>query len=387
MKKFLSLTLAVICLAFCKSIYAQGVQLGADRMDQITPLLDNKKVALVVNQTSCLTNKTHLLDTLLFYNTKIVKIFAPEHGFRGDADAGEKIIDGKDSKTSIQVVSLYGKNLKPSSDQLSDIDVIIFDIQDVGTRFYTYISTMHYVMEACAENNKECIILDRPNPNDYIDGPILDLKYRSFVGMHPIPILHGLTIGELALMINGEGWLKDKLTCKLNIVPMTGWQHGQAYILPIKPSPNLPNSNAIKLYPSLCFFEATNVSVGRGTEFPFEVIGAPLQKYGKFKFTPRSIAGAKNPLNLNKVCYGIDLRANDFEGGLSLKYLIDFYIKSGLGSSFFSNPKFMDLLSGTNELRTQITNGVSEEKIRDSWTKGLEKYKTMRQKYLLYNEK
>lgn len=386
MKKFLSLTLVIVCLTLCNLVCAQNIQLGSDRLDQLLPLLKDKKVALIVNQTSCLSNGTHLLDTLLFHDTNIIKIFAPEHGFRGNADAGEKIIDGKDTKTGIPVISLYGKNYKPSPEQLSDIDIVIFDIQDVGTRFYTYISTMHYAMEACSENGKDFLVLDRPNPNDYVDGPILDPKYKSFVGMHPIPTLHGLTIGELANMINGEGWLKNKAKCNLTVIPMAGWQHKQPYILPIKPSPNLPNGNAIKLYPSLCFFEATNVSVGRGTESPFEVVGAPSSKYGKFTFTPRSTEGAKNPLNKDKVCYGIDLRTNNFEGGLSLQYLIAFCQKSGLGAAFFTNPKFMDLLAGTNQLRLQIIEGKTEEQIRSGWQLGLKEYKTMRTKYLLYNE-
>jgi uncharacterized protein YbbC (DUF1343 family) len=384
MKKVYSLILFIAFYCFALQIYSNNPKLGADRIDIILPEIRDKNIVMVVNQTSVLSNKTHLLDTLLTYDINIVKIFAPEHGFRGDADAGEKIIDGKDSKTGIDVVSLYGKNYKPSADQLKGIDVVIFDIQDVGTRFYTYISTMHYVMEACAENNKKCIILDRPNPNDYIDGPILDTKYKSFVGMHPIPILHGLTIGELANMINGEGWLKDKIKCDMQVITMEGWKHGQPYSLPIKPSPNLPNDQAIKLYPSLCFFEATQVSVGRGTDYPFQVVGAPNPKYGKFSFTPRSIPGAKNPLLKGKTCYGLDLRNYEFEGGLSLQFLIEFYTKSGSGSTFFSSPKFMDLLSGNNALRQQIIKGMKEDDIRETWQPGLEKYKEVRTKYLLY---
>lgn len=369
-------------------IFAQNPTLGADRLDKILPFIKGKKVALVVNQTSVLSDGTHILDTLLSHNVHIFKIFAPEHGFRGDADAGEKIVDGKDSKTGVPLVSLYGKNYKPSATQLSDIDIVIFDIQDVGARFYTYISTMHYILEACAENGKQCIILDRPNPNDHIDGPVLDLKYKSFVGMHPIPVLHGLTIGELAKMINGEGWLKDNIKCDLTVIPMTGWKHGQPYSLPVKPSPNLPNDQSIYLYPSLCFFEATNVSLGRGTDFPFQVIGAPDKKYGTFSFTPRSNQGNKNPLNLNKACYGTDLRnERSLSRGVDLSYLVDFYKKSRLGAGFFTNPKFMDLLAGTNTLRLQIQKGDSKETIYKSWENDLDTYKTMRKTYLLYPEK
>lgn len=385
MKKFCLFLIFFAVLFFTSFISAQNLKFGADRFDILLPLLEDKKVALVVNQTSCLSDGTHLLDALLARNIRISKIFAPEHGFRGIADAGEQVKSGKDSKTGVAMVSLYGKNYKPTADQLADIDIVVFDIQDVGTRFYTYISTMHYVMEACAENGKKCIVLDRPNPNDYIDGPVLNLKYKSFVGMHPIPVVHGLTIGELAQMINGEGWLKGKIKCELQIIPMDGWKHGQPYILPIKPSPNLPNNQSIDLYPSLCFFEATNVSVGRGTDFPFQVIGAPNRKYGTFSFTPRSTEGAKSPLNMNTICYGEDLRNHKARKEIDLSFLIGFYKKSGLGAKFFTSPKFMDLLAGTNTLRLQIIRGETEDAIRKSWVKDLENYKTMRKKYLLYS--
>lgn len=386
MKKFCVLSYILIIFIFTPppAFAQEKINNGADRLELFLPLLKNKKVALVVNQTSILKNGTHLLDALITNNVSICKIFAPEHGFRGDADAGEKIVDGKDSKTGIPVISLYGKNNKPTPSQLADVNVIIFDIQDVGARFYTYISTMHYVMEACAENSIKCIILDRPNPNDYIDGPVLDLKYKSFVGMHKIPILHGLTVGELAQMINGERWLVNAQICDLTVIPLEGWKHGQPYILPVKPSPNLPNSQAVKLYPSLCFFEATKISVGRGTDFPFQIVGGPDSKYGVYTFTPRSMQGAKNPLLKDMKCYGYDLRKTEFSGGLSLKYLLDFYKKSGQGAAFFSSPRFMDLLSGSNKLRTQIIDGMTEEQIRETWQKDLEEYKTIRQKYLLY---
>lgn len=383
MKKFYILFI-FLCLSPKILVFGQDLKLGADRLDLLLPLLEDKKVGLVVNQTSCLASGTHLLDTLLSEGVDVVKILAPEHGFRGDADAGEKIVDGKDSKTGISVISLYGKNYKPKPEQIKDLDILLFDIQDVGTRFYTYISTMHYVMEACAENNKLCLILDRPNPNDYVDGPVLDVRYKSFVGMHPIPVVHGLTVGELAQMINGEGWLKNKVKCNLQVIAMSGWEHGQEYILPIKPSPNLPNHQAILLYPSLCFFEATNVSVGRGTEYPFQVIGAPGMKYGKFSFTPRSTQGAKSPLNMNKTCYGEDLRAYKTELKIDLQFLVSFYKKSGNGAAFFTNPRFMDLLSGSNKLRLQITDGYSADAIRETWQKDIDKYRTIREKYLLY---
>lgn len=384
-KGFLLILFSVLFCALTSG--ADKIKVGADQLDKLLPLLKNKNVALVVNHTSCLTDGTHLLDALLSQDVNVVKIFAPEHGFRGNADAGEQVADGKDIKSGIPLMSLYGKNKKPSAEMLNGIDIVIFDIQDVGARFYTYISTMHYVMEGCAENKKECIILDRPNPHDYIDGPVLELPYKSFVGMHPIPVLHGLTVGELAQMINGQGWLKGKLTCDLKVITVKGWKHGDPYSLPIKPSPNLPNDQAIKLYASLCFFEATGVSVGRGTYFPFQVVGYPNPKFGSFTFTPVSLPGfEKNPLQKDKLCYGYDLRNIPFNEGLTLSYLLDFYKKSGLGAKFFTSPRFMNLLSGTNNLQKQIIAGQSEGTIRKTWQKGLNDYKQMRKKYLLYED-
>lgn len=381
MKKYF---LSILFLIFTITVVAQ-VKLGADKLDDLLPLIRNKKVALVVNQTSCLSDGTHILDALIAKNVDITKIFAPEHGFRGTADAGKRIIDGKDEKTGIRIVSLYGRNYKPKEEQLLDTDIIIFDIQDVGARFYTYITTMYYVMQACAQYGKECIILDRPNPNDHIDGPVLESKHSSFVGKHPIPILHGLTIGELARMINEEGWLGNKLRCNLQVVALSNWKHGDPYSLPIKPSPNLPNDQSIKLYPSLCFFEATRVSVGRGTNFPFQVIGYPNSKYGKFTFTPRSLKGSDmNPLQKDKLCYGVDLQNVSTDGSLTLEYLISFYKKSGLGIKFFSSVQFMDMLSGTDQLRKQIIQGKSEKEIRKTWEADLKNYKELRKKYLLY---
>ena len=317
----------------------------------------------------------------------VKKVFAPEHGFRGTADAGEEVKDSRDLKTGVPIVSIYGKNKKPTAEQLSGLDVIVFDIQDVGARFYTYISTMHYVMEACAENGVEFIVLDRPNPNDFVDGPVRQKGFESFVGVDPIPLLHGLTVGELAWMINSEGWLKSSPdSCKLHIVKMENWQHGDPYWLPVKPSPNLPNDQSIRLYPSLCFFEATNISIGRGTYYPFQVIGFPDRKYGDFAFTPVSLPGFDtNPLQKDKECYGVDLREYPFEGGLTLHFFLDFYNKAGNEQAFFfSRPQWFDLLAGTKELRYQIVRGLSEQEIRDSWQPELDKYKEMRKKYLLY---
>lgn len=364
------------------------LKLGAERIDVITRLLKEKRVGLVVNQTSILENQQiHLLDALLSEGVQVKKVFAPEHGFRGTADAGETVNDSRDQKTGIPIVSIYGKNKKPTNAQLADLDVIVFDIQDVGARFYTYISTLHYVMEACAANGKEFVVLDRPNPNDFVDGPIRQKGMESFVGVDPLPLLHGLTVGELAWMINKEGWLGSTPdTCQLKIVKIENWKHGDPYWLPVKPSPNLPNDQAIRLYPSLCFFEATNVSIGRGTYYPFQVIGFPDKKYGDFSFTPVSLPGFDtNPLQKNKECFGVDLREYPFEGGLSLRFFLDFYNKAGKDQAFFfARPSWFDLLAGTKELRFQIVRGMTEEEIRESWQPALTQYKEMRKKYLLY---
>lgn len=370
-------------------LFAQGeLKIGAERIDVITRLLEGKRVGLVVNQTSIIEKThTHLLDTLLSIGIDIRKVFAPEHGFRGTADAGQEIKDSRDVKTGVPIISIYGKNKKPGAEQLADLDILVFDIQDVGARFYTYISTMHYVMESCAENHKPLVVLDRPNPNDFIDGPIREENQRSFVGVDPLPILHGLTVGELARMINGEGWLESTPdTCQLHVVKMENWKHGDPYWLPVKPSPNLPNDQSIRLYPSLCFFEGTNISVGRGTYYPFQMLGAPDKRYGEFSFTPQSLPGFDtNPLHKDKTCYGVDLREYPFEGGLSLRFLLDFYEKADDKQAFFfSRPQWFDLLAGTKELRFQIIRGLSEEEIRASWQPELEQYKAKRKKYLLY---
>lgn len=365
--------------------------IGAERFDKLKTLLEDKRIGVVVNQTSILNNEiqTHLLDALLENGFQVKVVFAPEHGFRGIADAGEIVKDSKDIKTGIPIVSIYGKQKAPTAEQMADIDAVVFDIQDVGARFYTYISTMHYVMEACAENDKELIVLDRPNPNDYIDGPIRQPGFRSFVGVDPIPLLHGLTVGELASMINGEGWLKTgENSCKLEVVTMLNWKHGDPYWLPVKPSPNLPNDQAVRLYPSLCFFEATSFSVGRGTYHPFQVIGYPDKKFGDFSFTPTSLPGFDtNPIQKDKVCYGINLQEYPFEGGLTLKFVLYFYDKCGKNASFFfSRAKWFDLLAGTDQLRKQIIAGMNEEEIRETWKEDLDNYKEMRKKYLLYEE-
>lgn len=368
------------------------VKNGADRLEELFPLLENKRISLVVNQTSLVQN-VHLLDTLYNKGMHITQVFAPEHGFRGDADAGEFIKNGKDYRTQVPIISLYGKNKKPQPSQLQQTDIVIFDIQDVGARFYTYISTMFYVMQACAENNKELIILDRPNPCDYVDGPVLDMKYKSFVGILPIPILHGCTIGELAQMINGEGWLGNNLQCPLKVITIKDWKHGQPYSLPVKPSPNLPNDQAIALYPSFCPFEGTSVSVGRGTDFPFQIIGSPTTKNLKFRFMPHPMKGSdKHPLHQDTYCYGLNLSSEkNIPKGFSLQYVIQFYnyfqnLTKHAEKDFFTRPHWFDLLMGTNQVRLDILKNKTEEQIRSAWQKKLNQYKEIRKKYLLYED-
>lgn len=368
------------------------VKNGADRLEELFPLLENKRISLVVNQTSLVQN-VHLLDTLYNKGMHITQVFAPEHGFRGDADAGEFIKNGKDYRTQVPIISLYGKNKKPQPSQLQQTDIMIFDIQDVGARFYTYISTMFYVMQACAENNKELIILDRPNPCDYVDGPVLDMKYKSFVGILPIPILHGCTIGELAQMINGEGWLGNNLQCPLKVITIEDWKHGQPYSLPVKPSPNLPNDQAIALYPSLCPFEGTSISVGRGTDSPFQIIGSPTTKNLKFRFMPHPMKGSdKHPLHQDTYCYGLNLSSEkNIPKGFSLQYVIQFYnyfqnLTKHAEKEFFTRPHWFDLLMGTNQVRLDILKNKTEEQIRSAWQKKLNQYKEIRKKYLLYED-
>ncbi len=371
----------------------QGVVAGAERFDQYLEKLKGKNVGLMVNQTSLVGTpykETHLVDSLLKLNVAVKKIFTPEHGFRGTADAGEKIKSGVDDKTGLAIISLYGSKKKPAEEDLSGMDVMIFDIQDVGARFYTYISTMHYMMEACAENKIPLIILDRPNPNGfYVDGPVLDTAFRSFVGMHPVPIVHGMTVGEYAKMINGEKWLNGGVQCELTVIPCLNYDHSTLYKVRAKPSPNLPNMTAIYLYPSLCLFEGTAVSLGRGTDKPFQIIGYPEFQNQVFAFTPQSVEGAKEPPYKGIACYGVDLSnlQRDYfrqRKSLNLEWLIEFYQKYPAREKFFT--LFFEKLAGTDELREQIEEGKTEEQIRYSWQPALEKFKMVRRKYLLYKD-
>ena len=365
------------------------VKVGASQISEYLNLLENKKVGVVGNQSSLIGEK-HLVDSLLSLNIDVVKVFSPEHGFRGKADAGEKVASGIDKKTGLPIISLYGSNKKPRADQLNGVDVLVFDIQDVGARFYTYISTLHYVMEACAENNIDLIVLDRPNPNGhYFDGPILKPKYKSFVGMHKVPVVHGMSIGEYAQMINGEFWLPDSLNCDLTVIKCAGWDHTKFYKLPIKPSPNLPNMLSIYLYPSLCFFEGTVVSVGRGTKTPFQVAGHPKFVTDSFDFKPMPSDGAKHPKLEGKLCYGIDfttigLNVVQKQNQIRLNWLLLFYKKLNMKAQFFLKSNFINLLAGSDELKSQIIAGKTESEIRASWQDGLSEFKTVREKYLLY---
>ncbi|TNF40772.1 MAG: DUF1343 domain-containing protein [Cytophagales bacterium] len=381
---FLAILLGTL---FYSTAQSQEVLTGAERADLYLPMLKGKKVGLVGNQTSILPQSAnkHVVDFLLENGIEVKKVFVPEHGFRGTADAGEKVDNSTDQKTGLPIISLYGNNKKPSAEQIKDLDVVIFDLQDVGTRFFTYISTMHYVMEACAEQGKKVVIFDRPNPNgSYVDGPMLKKGFESFVGMHPIPVVHGLTVGELAQMINGEKWLKGGLTADLEVIPVANWNRNQAYSLPVKPSPNLPSDLAIKLYPSTCFFEGTVMSLGRGTYDPFQMYGYPDPKFGTFTFTPVSIDGmSKTPPHQDKKCYGVDLRGESLDHHFTLSYILDAYQKSGMKEKFFNN--FFNTLAGTDELKKQILAGKSEAEIRESWKAGLEEYKQKREKYLIYN--
>lgn len=360
--------------------------LGIDRLHLFMDSLQGKNIAVVSNQTSMVGN-VHLVDTLISLKLNVLKVFAPEHGFRGEADAGEKVHTTVDEKTGLPLISLYGQNKKPLPSQLADVDIVIYDIQDVGVRFYTYISTLHYVMEACAENGKQLVVLDRPNPNGhYIDGPVRDPEHRSFVGMHPVPIVYGMTIGEYAMMVNGERWLRDSLTCKLWVIPCKYYTHKTKYVLPVAPSPNLKSEAAITLYPSLCLFEATTVSVGRGTEGPFEMFGHPRFPLTSFQFTPVSCIGAKNPIYENKVCNGIyvknSISKRKYE--INLNYVIQAKDLLGDSITFIDQVGFFNRLAGTSKLREQIYAGWTAKEIRETWKPGLEAFKKIRQKYLLY---
>ncbi|PJE42103.1 MAG: DUF1343 domain-containing protein [Flavobacterium sp.] len=376
------------------------IQTGAQNTNTYLPLLKDKKVGIVTNQTGVLSNAkvnhtsdpknttisretVHLVDYLLEQKIYVQKIYAPEHGFRGTADAGELIKDGKDTKTGLPIISLYGNNKKPKPEQLVGIDIMVFDLQDVGARFYTYISSLHYIMEACAENNIPLLVLDRPNPNgSIVDGPLLEKEYTSFVGMHPIPLLHGMTIGEYAQMINGQKWLKNGIQCQLTVIPCLNYNRERSYSLPVKPSPNLPNDQAINLYASLCLFEGTNVSVGRGTEKQFQIYGSPFLPKSDFSFTPVPNFGAKEPMHKDQLCYGEDLTQIKKVSRLELKWLIKAYQTTADQSKFFND--FFTKLAGTKKLQQQIMAGTSEEDIRTSWQKDLEAFKAMRKPYLLY---
>ncbi len=374
------------------------IQIGANRTDAYLPLLKNKKVGIVTNQTGVIFKHkaqntkhvvnayTHIVDSLLSLGINVKKVFAPEHGFRGKADAGEEVADGKDNKTGLPIFSLHGKNKKPTVKQLQDLDLMVFDIQDVGVRFYTYISTLHYVMEACSENDIDLIVLDRPNPNgNYIDGPTMESENTSFLGMHTIPLVYGMTIGEYATMINGEKWLKDSIQCRLKVIKMDNYSHDLSYSLPIRPSPNLPNDQSIKLYPSLGLFEGTNVNAGRGTEFQFQMYGAPFINKDSlsFNYTPVSNFGAKHPKHKEKLCYGEDLRKVTLPKEVTLKWLIKAY-KNSIDKSLFFNKDSFTKHSGIKRLQQQIEAGLSEEEIKKTWEEGIESFKEIRDKYLMY---
>ena len=380
-----------------KETIVQEIQVGADRFSEYLPKLKGKSIGLVANQTARVNYHqngkvvtSHLADYLIQQGIQLKTIFSPEHGFRGKADAGAKVKNGKDPITGLPVISLYGKNRKPRKEQLQGIDVMIFDIQDVGVRYYTYVGTLHYVMEACAENNIPLIILDRPNPNGhYVDGPILDPKFKSFVGMHEVPIVHGMTIGEYAQMINGEGWLKDGVKANLQVVACANYHHDLPYPLPLKPSPNLPNYRSILLYPSLCLFEGTVISIGRGTDKQFQVIGHPDLPKGDFSFTPKPMPGAMHPKLEGKTCNGLDLSTLDVEKlrkeqRVNIEYLVNTYSNFPDKKNFFLKNNFFDKLAGGDVLRKQIIAGLSAKEIRESWQEDLVNFKKMRRKYLIY---
>jgi len=359
-------------------------QLGIDRLHLFIDSLTGKRIAVVANQTSVV-NNVHLVDTLLSLKLNVVKVFAPEHGFRGDADAGQHVSHSTDEKTGLPLVSLYGANKKPTVEQLAEIDIVIYDIQDVGVRFYTYIATLHYVMEACADNNKQLVVLDRPNPNGhYVDGPVLEPAFKSFVGMHPVPIVYGMTIGEYAMMINGEGWLQNGKACQLWVIPCKNYKHKLAYNLPVAPSPNLRTASAISLYPSLCLFEATTVSVGRGTDKPFEVYGHPKFPQSTYQFMPIPTIGAKKPLHLNTICNGFELSTTKRAYQINLNYLIEAKELLGDSTVFIDQPSFFNRLAGTASLKEQLDKGWSAKEIRATWKPGLDAFMEVRRKYLLY---
>lgn len=379
-----------------KPVVKTGIITGADQTGKYVPYLKGKRIGMVVNPSSRIGDKASV-DSLVSLGINIVKIFGPEHGFRGDASNGAHVDDSVDPKTGIPVISLYGKTGKPSVKDLADVDLMIYDLQDVGARYYTYLATLHRVMEACAENNKELLILDRPNPNGYmVDGPVLDMKLRSGIGFHPVPIAHGMTVAEYAQMINGQGWLANGVKCKLKIIPLANYKHSMPYTLPVHPSPNLNTQQAILLYPSLCLFEGTIISQGRGTYFPFCVLGNPdLKGKYEFSFTPKSIKGmSETPLFQDQACYGLDLRNYDTDKlvrskKINLGWLIEMYKAYPYKDKFFDSRQSkqignFDKLAGTTILKEQIIAGKTEDEIRASWEPGLSEFKKMRRQYLLY---
>lgn len=388
MKKLLLLiVLAMLWVAPC--VQAQRVVMGDEQIDAYLPILKNKRIALFSNHTGMIGQK-HLLDVLLEKGMNVVAIFSPEHGFRGQADAGEKVSSSVDTKTGVPILSLYdGKEQRPSENSMRKFDILVIDIQDVGLRYYTYYITMYRLMDACAQYNRKVLLLDRPNPNGhYVDGPILDMKYKSGVGVLPIPIVHGMTLGELALMINGERWLPASRMADLTVIPCKNYTHQTLYELPIPPSPNLPNMKSIYLYPSTCFFEATPVSLGRGTDKPFQVYGHPNMTGYRYSFTPHSLPGAKNPPQLNKLCHGVDLSGMSNEEiwkrGVDLTYIIDAYRNLNLGDHFFR--PFFELLVGTDYVRKMIKQGCSADEIKARWQEDIERFKSQRKPYLLYED-
>lgn len=388
------LLIVLIYFGVCQMNFAQNIdkncfKTGADRPELYLPLLKNKTIAVVTNQTGLMKDRTFLVDFLVQNHIKIKTIFAPEHGFRGDADAGEHVKNGVDAKTGIPIVSLYGDNKKPKPEQLKGVDIVLFDIQDVGVRFYTYISTLTYVMEAGAENGVEVMVLDRPNRHDgYTDGPVLKDQWKSFIGMHNIPVVYGLTMGEYGKMVNGEKWLKNGVQAKYTLIPMLGYHKKQRYGVSDKPSPNLPNDKAINLYPSLCFFEGTQVSVGRGTDLPFQIYGSPWTKNMPYQFTPKPNFGAKDPFLNGKLCYGENLSNYPADlRELNVEWLLNAYKNyKNPTQDFFLKNLFFDKLAGSDELRKQIIAGKSAEEIRDSWKKGLEDFEKIRIKYIIYED-
>ncbi len=388
-KTWIIILFGLVSHAACAQ-YGQEIIVGAKQTELYFPLLKDKQIALVANHTS-LIDGAHLVDSLVSAKIRVIKIFSPEHGFRGKADAGQLIDDKIDLETGLPIISLYGKHKKPTIEDMQDIELMIFDIQDVGTRFYTYISTMSYVMEACAENDILLVVLDRPNPNGfYVDGAVLDTAFKSFVGLHPVPIVHGMTIGEYAQMVNGELWLEHGVQCDLTVIRVKNYTHADFYELPEKPSPNLPNKYAVYLYPSLCLFEGTVVSIGRGTNHPFQVIGHPDYLPGSYIFVPRSIPGvATHPRYEGVYCNGQNLigYAKEMENNparLNLKWLVGYYNALKDLTDFFTD--YFTLLAGTDRLQKQIEEGRNEAQIRESWQPELKEYMQIREKYLLYSE-